>query len=252
MSAPALRPRSTVEIIDASFQILRRNYLALVTATVALVLPVVVLRLLLPTTLQVLPAILAALLQMASSAAVVLLVSETYLGRDADVGAALRTVFSRFGSIFGAAVIQGVIVFIGMLLLVVPGFIFLAWTFAMQAVVVLEHTSAGESFSRSRELARGNVGRILGTLLLTYLVFFIIVIALGAGVGMVVGVAGGNGVAARVIGDVISSLLFPMVAVVTTLLYYDLRIRKEGFDLEVMAQELGGGSPPPRPNASAA
>jgi hypothetical protein len=252
MPAPALRPRSMVEIIDASFQILRRNYLSLVTATVALALPVVVLRLVLPVTMQWLPQILSWLLQTASSAAVVLLVSETYLGREADVGAALRTVFSRFGSIFGASLMQGIIVGLGLLLLIVPGIIFLAWTFAMPAVVVLENSGAGESFTRSRELTRGSVGRILGTLLVTYILFFVIVISLAMAAGTVVGLSGGSGVAAKVIGDVLASLIFPMVAVVTTLLYYDLRIRKEGFDLEVMAQELGGGSPPPRPSASAA
>lgn len=253
MSAPALRPRSTVEIIDASFQILRRNYLSFVTATVALVLPVVVLRLVLPVTMQLLPQILSWLLQMASSAAVVLLVSETYLGREADVGAALRTVFTRFGSIFGAALMQGLLVAVGAMLFIVPGLIFFAWTFAMQAIVVVEQVGAGESFVRSRELARGSIGRILGTLLLTYLLFVVVVVSLGGAAGVVIGLAGGSGIATQVIGDVLASLLFPMVAVMTTLLYYDLRIRKEGFDLEVMAQELGGGSPPPpRPSASAA
>ena len=33
--------------------------------------------------------------------------------------------------------------------------------------------------------------------------------------------------------------IYPLLAVVSTLLYYDLRIRKEGFDLEVMSRELG-------------
>jgi len=31
----------------------------------------------------------------------------------------------------------------------------------------------------------------------------------------------------------------PVVACVLALLYYDLRIRKEGYDLELMARELG-------------
>jgi hypothetical protein len=31
---------------------------------------------------------------------------------------------------------------------------------------------------------------------------------------------------------------------VWTLVYYDLRIRKEGFDLEIMSRELGGDTAP--------
>jgi len=251
MSAPALRPRSTVEIIDVSFQLLRRHYAAYVTASVALMLPVVVLRLVLPPLMQWLPQILSYLLQAVASAAVVLLVSESYLGRDTDVGAALRTVLSRFGAIFSAGAMQGIIVGIGFLLLIVPGFIFLAWAFAMTVVVIVEDKSSGEAFSRSRELARGSVGRILGTLLLAYVVFFFLAIALGGAAGLVIGAAGGSGSAlSNVFGDVIVALIYPLVAVVTTLLYYDLRIRKEGFDLEVMAREIGGDAP--QPSASVA
>jgi len=32
---------------------------------------------------------------------------------------------------------------------------------------------------------------------------------------------------------------------VSTLLYYDLRIRKEGFDLQMMSKELGAAAPLP-------
>lgn len=218
----------------------------------ALALPVVVLRLVLPLSMQWLPQILSWVLQTASSATVVLLVSEAYLGREADVRAALGTVFSRLGSLFGAGLMAGIIVGFGLLLLIVPGIIFLAWTFAMPAVVVLENLDASESFSRSRELARGSVGHVLGTLLLTYLLFFVLLIALAATAGMVIGMAGGTSVVSRVIGDVLAALIFPMVAVVTTLLYYDLRIRKEGFDLEVMARELGDAPPLASSRAGAA
>ena len=38
--------------------------------------------------------------------------------------------------------------------------------------------------------------------------------------------------------------IYPLLAVVSTLLYYDLRIRKEGFDLEVMSRELGTTAAP--------
>jgi hypothetical protein len=35
-----------------------------------------------------------------------------------------------------------------------------------------------------------------------------------------------------------------LLTVVSTMLYYDLRIRKEGFDLEIMARELGNAPAP--------
>ena len=38
--------------------------------------------------------------------------------------------------------------------------------------------------------------------------------------------------------------IYPLLAVVSTLVYYDLRIRKEGFDLEIMSRELGAAPAP--------
>ena len=42
-------------------------------------------------------------------------------------------------------------------------------------------------------------------------------------------------------------LATPISAVAFILLYYDLRIRKEGFDLEMLSQTLGGSAPAPPP-----
>ncbi len=38
-------------------------------------------------------------------------------------------------------------------------------------------------------------------------------------------------------------VIYPFFTVVTTVLYFDLRIRKEGLDLELMAKELGVALP---------
>ena len=37
------------------------------------------------------------------------------------------------------------------------------------------------------------------------------------------------------------SLILPLYSIATTLFYYDIRIRREGFDLEFMAGQMGGG-----------
>jgi len=37
------------------------------------------------------------------------------------------------------------------------------------------------------------------------------------------------------------SLILPLYSIATTLFYFDIRIRREGFDLEFMAERLGGG-----------
>jgi membrane protein YdbS with pleckstrin-like domain len=46
------------------------------------------------------------------------------------------------------------------------------------------------------------------------------------------------GLASLVVAAVIQLFLYPLVYCVLTVAYYDLRVRKEGFDLEVLAQTL--------------
>jgi hypothetical protein len=47
------------------------------------------------------------------------------------------------------------------------------------------------------------------------------------------------------VGSVATAVLVePLTAIVATLLYFDLRIRQEGFDLQIMARDIGGGGAP--------
>jgi hypothetical protein len=51
-----------------------------------------------------------------------------------------------------------------------------------------------------------------------------------------------NPTVSAVVGAIIMCFAYPFLGVVTTLLYYDLRVRKEGFDLEVMTEQLAATS----------
>jgi Membrane domain of glycerophosphoryl diester phosphodiesterase len=112
--------------------------------------------------------------------------------------------------------------------------------FATQAIV-LENTGGIDGLRRSWRLVRGSFWRVLGiTLVLSVLVAIIgqgpaYVIAIVASLlpfpvlGLVV-----NATAQSLINVVVLPLQFAAF----TLLYYDLRIRQEGFDLQIMAQQL--------------
>jgi hypothetical protein len=51
-----------------------------------------------------------------------------------------------------------------------------------------------------------------------------------------------NATLLSVLGALTTLVLYPVWPVVATVLYYDLRVRKEGLDLEVLAGELGPSS----------
>ncbi len=110
-------------------------------------------------------------------------------------------------------------------------------------VVVLESLpSAFDSFGRSWELTRGVKLRMLGLVIVAYLVAgllpALVVEAVGA---LVLELIPGAAVAWSVVPSIVSVMLTPIVPCVLTLAYYDRRVRREGFDLQLLSEQLGVG-----------
>jgi hypothetical protein len=256
MPPVALRPRSTTELIDAAVQLLRQHYMELITTSAIFLIPAFILKLFLPdiragqlptgSRLLLFTAGLAvtAVFSIVSSSAVVVIVSDSYLGREVSIGAALQRVISRIWAVFWTAILQFVLAMVGTVLFLIPGLLCVAWFFAATVVVVIEGKSTFAALARSKQLASGSVGRILGILFLTIILVFVIEVI----VAMVLGFAGvlfahAGPALTTLAGNIASLLIYPFFTVVITLLYYDLRIRKEGFDLEMMSAELGQSGP---------
>jgi hypothetical protein len=234
MNAPALRARSVGEILDLGFQLYRSRWTQMATATGLLVCPLLLLEAVAP--LGALPMLeqLGNLFFLAASAAVVVIASEAYMGREITALDAVRAVGRRFFSVWGAAIIQGLLIFFGLLLLIVPGIIAAAWTFAMQQAVMVEGCTAGDAFERSRSLSSDQFKHILvtGVLVLAIVVFAML------GFGMLMALAVTDVRQSTLLVNVALIAVNPLAAVVGTVLYYDLRIRKEAFDVSVATDRL--------------
>jgi len=112
--------------------------------------------------------------------------------------------------------------------------------FATQAIV-LENLGGMDGLRRSWRLVRGSFWRVLGIAL----VLSILVGIIGTGPVYLISFltnALPSPAFAIVINATAQSLIniavLPLQFAAFTLLYYDLRIRKEGFDLQLMAQQL--------------
>lgn len=115
----------------------------------------------------------------------------------------------------------------------------------MPSIIVEGHRSQG-AFRRGSELLQGSKLRTLGHLLVYSFVvlglFFVLSIP-----SLILGSATASGeaqpISASAIGIVlnriVSILIAPVTFIATTLLYYDLRVRKENYDIERLAQEMG-------------
>src|SRR5262249_33862543 len=140
----------------------------------------------------------------------------------------------------------GVLVLIGVVLLLVPGLLVFVWTFAAPMAVVVERaTGVSGPFSRSKQLTRGQFGHVLGTLGLAWIVVIVLLIAIGIGLGLVGRLIGLSDDMINFLGSWAFILMVPIAALASSILYFDLRVRTEAYDIEHLAQtiETGGAAP---------
>lgn len=244
MQPPTFRARSVPELLDAAFQVLRARYVQLFTVTLVISLPAFILDLFLPAEAGRLSDLAHGFLLSYAVAATVIIVSDAYLGRERGLGQVLRAVLSRFGSIWGAALMKNILITFGLLALVVPGVIAFIATFAMVPAVMLEGASTSQAFDRSRALAKGNQPRIFFALALAFTLMSLAFMGALFSLGFLVGMAGDmSDTAWNIVTQVVWSAAYPFTAIVSVLLYYDSRIRNEAFDIEMLMDDLHGLAP---------
>lgn len=256
MTGAALRPLSVGEIIDASFQVYRRHFGAL--ATIVLVCNSV------PLLLQIFVEasgggrehplmmlgyyVLYVVLSSIATAATVFVVSESYLGRAITARDALRRATPFVGRVIMASILFGLLALVGFVLLFVPGVVVVCGlVLAMPALVIEALPSATAALGRSWSLTRGFRLKLLGLLFLLGVIMVLPWLAITGLMGVIgaLAAAGGAGRAPVVfvivglaIGGLVQFFLYPLSHAALTIAYYDLRVRKEGFDLEVLASTL--------------
>ena len=250
-----LRPLGVGEILDTSFSLYRRHFGAL--ATVALIctgIPLV-LRLFLETEggiwtnvpLGLLYLLSVVVLNLVATAATVFIVSESYLGRPITAREALQRATPYMGRILVCSLLMALAVGVGFLLLLIPGIILgVGLALAIPAVVLEPGLSPSAALSRSWELTRGARWRIFGLGITLLVLLYVPVVAVSGlfAIFLPQAVSGSFGpaelatIAGLAIGGLVQIFIYPLFYCVLTVTYYDLRVRKEGFDLELLASTL--------------
>jgi len=217
-------------------------------------------------------AIIFLVIQFWAQGALIDAVSETYLGHSASVMGSFGAMRKRLGRLIGTlllmgvliAVIVGVVIAVGAILAMVSGILtvilglvgvvlgfhlFLNWLM-VDKVVVLEGTAWMSALRRSKELmtARTEAGFWKGTKMKAGLILLLgAVIGFGFQLlfqvpGMVLGLLTQGSTVVFTILQLLNiaatSLATVYTAVAMILYYYDIRVRKEGFDLRMMAEKL--------------
>ena len=118
-------------------------------------------------------------------------------------------------------------------------------------VIVLEGCDMFTAFLRSMRLTAGYRLGIVGTLFVVGLIVHIITqvmnsmsMFLGEGLGQMQGAIEGLAMIVVVfIQTIVAILITPLNLIAVTMLYYDTRMRKEGFDLVVLSKAIGNQMP---------
>ncbi len=161
------------------------------------------------------------------------------------VGAGALLIAMGAGSNIGLLGGGIIMLILGLPLIVVP--IYVAMRLALVAPsFVIETRGAGAAISRSWALMKGNALKAFAVLFIVGAVVALIQlivtspIAVVAAMGAVRGAEPSGAMTALfgVLQAITSTLLGPLTSIVVILLYYDMRIRKEGFDLELLARDL--------------
>lgn len=186
--------------------------------------------------------VLGALASQLATGASLKIIADSYLGENRTWRESLRFALDRFGSLVWLLVVLMVLTGLATLACIIPGiYFYAAWSVAVPALL-LEDFRGTKALGRSRKLVEGFWWRAFGLLLIVMFLSSIIGGALGAVfVGLFTAIGGttleyiGQGIAA-----IISSVIVtPASAAVTAVLYFDLRVRKEGFDIELLARSVG-------------
>jgi hypothetical protein len=248
MPAPVLRPLSLGEVLDVSFGLYRSRFAPLLVVSVACQLVPSLLSAYFGTTgtmfvnipLLLLYYALAIVLSAVGVAASTFIVSDAYLGRQTSASAALGRAMTMIGRIILVSMASSLLIFVGFLLLIVPGIVLLSGLILSTVVTVLETPeSSTAAMGRSWELTKGFRGKVLLTMICVGLLLMVPTITVGVIWGVVGASTGDVGmVGTEVVTSLLSILIYPFFYVVLTVIYYDLRVRKEGFDLELLASQM--------------
>ena len=268
---PRLRPLSLGEILDVSIKICVAHWRTLLKAVLVIVVPVQIVSTILTAdytvssvdfsssksneeTLDELNQYLgglaiSSLLQLCAvllaTAACFRAIAQAYLGETTDWRSSLSYALHLAPSLLLLTVLYVLGVVLGTAFFFLPGvWLYVAWAFAMP-VLLVEGLRGRKALRRSFELVQGRWWRTFGVIAVGFILAGIISTVVG-GVFLIAVVVGADNdllvlVLTTIAGIVGAAVSTPFQAALLTVLYFDLRVRKEGFDLELLAEEIAGG-----------
>jgi hypothetical protein len=263
-TGPRLRPMTAGDIVDEAIRLYRRHFRMFIIIGAIVIVPLSMLQIILSlvgdqtdivfvgvSTLTT--TALSFLVYVVLWAAMARASASVFLEEPMDERQAYRGIVDHIGPALLLAIVYGITVTFLTFVFLIGIYFAIAWLFAMH-IMIVERRGIGDSLSRSRTLIKGHWWRVFGIGLIAVIIQAIIVTAFSLPAMM----AGGSTMFAdpfaemstlaavlATLGNAAGTIIAgPIIFCTVTLLYYDLRMRKEGFDLEYQAREMEGALTP--------
>ena len=200
--------------------------------------------------------IVSILMTQIGTAALTQAVADNYLGKKLGIWDAYQKIGTSWVSLLGATLLIGLLVIVLFVFFIIPcigwlaaipglGFIvFFSMTVVplIAPVVVLESASATQAIGRAWSLARRRFWQAFGLVVLLTILVQLVVTGPTALVISLVSVSGNidpvlSNVIQQLISFLFSIIFLPIQLTCITLLYFDIRVRTEGFDLSLLVTD---------------
>jgi hypothetical protein len=187
-----------------------------------------------------------------SVGATVYAVSEIYAGHKPTIRESIASVRGKAGTIFGVMFLTLLLLIAGLIAFVIPMFYIMCRLSVAIPSAVLENLGPAASIRRSFALTRNFAGRAFMIFLLYIAMVFGIMAVFQFPFAMLLVMNAKQPQLVIVwttlmqLGNFLGgTLVAPVSTISTVLFYYDLRVRKEAFDLQMMMQAIGSDPVPP-------
>jgi hypothetical protein len=169
------------------------------------------------------------------SAGIIYLVSRKFLKeRELSFNQNMGSILSLIMPLIMLSILVGIKVGVASLLLLIPGIVVSLGYSVASNVLVIERKSVTKSMKRSWDLTKGDKGRIF----LLLLVGVIIVACIQQPLVYVIRKILPTGKLTVYLNLIVSAIFQPIQSCILVVIYFNLRIKKEGFDIEHLIQQF--------------
>ncbi len=252
-NSPILREQDLRGMTAQVFSIYRNNLMPFLALTVTGMLPVLLISYFIGSSVTGLVALslIEILIVTTLAGAFIYSVPYYYVNGRVDLQKSLKAsqavYFKLLGVTLGLQIILAILMTFGVVLplLIVPfigALLYMIYFVVTQPVVVIERLKPVDAFKRSLKLVRGNWWRVfgataifilcaIGTFVLSWLPFYLFSLVLSEGSEL-------RGIIQQIGVYVGGTLTIPPIYIFLTVIYYDLRYRKEDFSFEQLSDEI--------------